>query len=119
MARPKFLVFSAEDTFSPVIWDDGEVANGEVDYFWLDKEYISLSSVIGLKEWYSKADQYDPCDNLGQFTTEGMEEWINQGYEFALRIRKMIPKDIKLYYGYRHQFGDNHWRFCSAYISES
>jgi hypothetical protein len=48
--------------------------------------------------------------------TEGMEEWINQGYEFAKQIRAMIPKEIGLYYAYWHQFGDGEWRWCKAYI---
>ena len=45
-----------------------------------------------------------------------MEEWINQGYRYALQVRDMQPEDIALYYGYWHQFGDGEWRFCRAYI---
>ena len=64
-----------------------------------------------------QADKYDPYTDIAQFTTEGMEEWINHGYEFAKQIRKIIPKDIALYYAFWHHFGDGKWRWCKAYIA--
>lgn len=54
----------------------------------------------------------------GSLGTEGMEEWINQGHEYATQVNKLLPKDIDLYYGYWHQFGDGKWRFCKAYLSK-
>lgn len=113
---PKYIKFMAEDTFAPLIWDDEACGIGYYDSFYIgDKEY-SLSSLEGIKEWYFKADKYDPYTDIDQFTTEGMEEWINQGYEYAKQIRAMIPKNIDLYYCYWHQFGDGKWRHCEAYM---
>ena len=80
-----------------------------------DEEY-STSSIVGLKEWFMQANKYEPYTDIAQFTTEGIEEWINQGYEFAKQLRSIIPKDIKLYYGYWHQFGDGKWRCREVYI---
>ena len=47
-----------------------------------------------------------------------MEDWINQGYEYATQVNKMLPQDINLYYGYWHQFGDGKWIYCKAYLSK-
>jgi len=118
MARTKYIVMHAEDTFSPLFWDDDDAGIGDVDSLDIDDEEISLSSLIGLKEWFIQADKYDPYTDVSKFTTEGMEEWINNGYEYALQVNKILPKDIDLYYGYWHQFGDGKWRFCKAYLSK-
>ena len=71
---------------------------------------------MGLKEWFMQANKYEPYTDIAQFTTEGIEEWINQGYEFAKQLRSIMPKDIKLYYGYWYQFGDGKWRCREVYI---
>lgn len=118
MARTKYIVMHAEDTFAPLFWDDDNVGIGDVDSFDIDDEEISLSSLTGLNEWFSKADMFDPYTDVSTFTSEGMEEWINQGYEYAVQVNKMLPKDIDLYYGYWHQFGDGKWRFCKAYLNK-
>ena len=116
-AYPKYVVFLAEDTFSSLSWDDADAGLGAVAHFRIgDKEY-SLESLEGIKEWFYKADKYDPYSDVTDFQVEGMEEWINQGYRYALQVRDMQPEDIALYYGYWHQFGDGEWRFCRAYIS--
>ena len=93
--------------------------SGDYDLFFIGDDEYSTSSIKGFKEWFCQADKYDPYSDVAKFTTEGMEEWINQGYEFAKQIRAMIPKEIKLYYGYWHQFGDGNWRMCRAYITSS
>ena len=116
-AYPKYVVFMAEDTFSSLLWDDEDAGIGDVEHLWIgDKEY-SLESLEGIKEWFYKADKYDPYSDVTDFQVEGMEEWINQGYRYALQVRDMLPEDIALYYGYWHQFGDGKWRYCRAYIS--
>lgn len=114
--KTKHIVMMAEDTFSPLFWDDEDVGIGDYESFFIGDDEFVLSSLAGLKEWYLKADKYDSYSGVAQFTTEGMEEWINQGYEYAKRIRLMIPKDIKLFYSYLHQFGDGRWIRCWAYI---
>lgn len=109
----------AEDTFAPLFWDDEDNGIGDVDSFEIEGKEYSLSSLKGLKEWFSQADKFDPYTDVSTFTTEGMESWINEGYEFALQINNMLPTEIELYYGYWHQFGDKKWRFCKAYISKN
>lgn len=114
--EPIYVVFMAADTYSSILWDDEGCAIGDTKSFsYGDGEY-SLSSLKGLMEWYLQADKYDPYTDVEKFTTVGMEDWINQGYEYAKQIRKMIPKETKLFYEYWHQFGDGHWRSCRAYI---
>ncbi len=114
---PEAIVFAPDTTYSPLFWDEEGAAIGDYDYFLIGDEEYSTSSIKGLEDWFFKADKYDPYTDIAEFTTEGMEEWINQGYEFAKQMRAIIPKEIELYYGFWHQFGDVRWRYCKAYIS--
>lgn len=114
--KPKYIVLKAIDSSSLLFWDDKDVGIGDVDSFYIGDDEYSMSSLEGLNEWFLQADIYDPFEVFGEFTTEGMEEWINQGYEYAKQLRALIPKDVKLYYAYLHQFGDGKWRHCEAYI---
>ncbi|MBR5082119.1 MAG: hypothetical protein IKX35_06745 [Bacteroidales bacterium] len=114
--NPQFLVFMAEDTFAPLFWDDKDVGIGDVDSFYIGENEYDLSSLIGLKEWFSHADRYDPYSAITDFNRIGMGDWINQGYEFAKQIRKMIPKEIDLYYSFWHQFNTD-WKCCRVLIT--
>ena len=116
-AYPKYVVFMAEDTFSSLLWDDEDAGIGDVEHFWIGAKEYSLESLVGLKEWFYKADKYGPYTDVTDFQVERMEEWINQGYRYALQVRDILPENIALYFGYWHQFGDGKWRFCRAYIS--
>ena len=116
---PRYIIFMAEDTFSSLIWDDEDCGIGDVDCFRIgDKEY-SLESLEGIKEWFYQADKYDPYSDVTDFQVEGMEEWINKGYQYALQVRDILPDNIALYYGFWHQFGDGKWRYCRAYLSNN
>lgn len=115
--NPEYIVFMAEDTFSPLFWDEDDVGIGDDKSFYIGDDEYSISLLIGIKEWFMQADKYDPYTDVTQFTTEGMEDWINQGYEYAKLLRSIIPRSIDLYYGFWHQFGDGRWRCCRAYIS--
>ncbi len=108
----------AEDSFAPLFWDDDDTGIGDAYSISIDNKEISLSDLKGLKEWYCHADKYDPYTDVSTFTVEGMEEWINKGYEYALQVNELLQKDIDLYYGCWHQFGDGKWRFCKAYLSK-
>jgi len=115
--KPDSIIMEPDTTYSPLFWDEEETAIGDYDLFFIGDDEYSTSSIKGFKEWFCQADKYDPYSDVAKFTTEGMEEWINQGYEYAKQICAMIPKEIKLYYGYWHQFGDGKWRICRAYIT--
>ena len=113
---PKAIVIGPDTTYSPLFWDEEDVAIGDYDLFYIGDDEYSTSSIVGLKEWFMQTDKYDPYTDITEFTTEGMEEWINQGYEYARQLRAIIPQEISIYYGYWHQFGDEQWRWCKAYI---
>lgn len=115
---PEYIVMEPDTTYSPLFWNDEGMAIGEYDLFYIGDDEYKTSSIEGLKEWYLKADKYDPYTDIAEFTTEGMEEWINQGSEFAKQLRSIIPKEIEFYYGFWHQFGDGEWRCCKAYIAQ-
>ena len=106
-----------DTTYSPLFWDEEGAAIGDVDSFFIGSEEYSTASVEGLIEWFLQADKYDPYSDIATFTTRGMEEWINQGYKLAKKIRAMIPKDYDFYYGYWHKFGDEKWCCCKAYLA--
>ena len=108
----------AQDTFSPLFWDDEDCDIGDYTTLYLGDHEISLSRLIGLKEWFLQADKYDPYTDISTFNPECMDDWINQGYEYATQVNKMLPQDINLYYGYWHQFGDGKWIYCKAYLSK-
>lgn len=113
---PKSLDFFAQDTYSPLFWDDEDCGIGDEESFYIgDKEY-SLSSLMGFNEWFRQADKYDPYSDVAHFTQDGRDEWINQGYLYAKQIRQMIPKSVKLYYVYWHRFNDGEWSTCRVYI---
>ena len=114
---PRYIVFQADDTFSFLFWDDEDVAIGDYESFYIGDDEYTLNSLEGLKEWFYQADKYDPYTDVAQFTTDGMEEWINLGYEYAKQVRAILPKEVLLYYGFWQQFGDGHWRSCRAYIT--
>jgi len=114
----KNKVFAPDTSFSDLFYDDEGGAIGDYDSFFIGDVEYSTSSIEGLKEWFMLADKYDPYTEIAQFTTEGMEEWINQGYELAKQVLSLIPKGVCLYYGYWHQFGDGQWRWCKAYLAQ-
>ena len=87
---PKAIIIGPDTTYSPLFWDEDGAAIGDYDYFLIGDEEYSTSSIEGLKEWFIKADK---------------------------QLRAIIPEDIDVFYGYWHQFGDNHWRWCKAYIA--
>ena len=115
---PESIIMGPDTTYSPLFWDEEDVAIGYYDLFYIGDDEYSTSSIVGLKEWFMQTDKYDPYTDISEFTIEGMDEWINQGYEYAKQLRYIIPKEIELYYGFWHQFGDGHWRWCKAYIAK-
>ena len=114
--RLEYIVMEPDTTYSPLFWDEEGVAIGDYDLIFIGDKVYSTASIEGLKDWFMQADKYDPYTDIAEFTTEGIEDWINQGYKYAKQIRAMIPKEIEIYYGYWHQFGDGEWRMCRAYI---
>ena len=61
---------------------------------------------------------FDPYSDVEkEFNAIGFDEWVNQGYKYAVMLREFLPKDIDVYYGFWKDFGDNNWRYCKAYIT--
>lgn len=96
--KQQCIFFFALDTASPLIWRDKDTGIGDVNSFYIGEEEYSLSTLKGLKEWFSQADKYDPYTKVAAFTTEGLVEWNNQGCQYARQIKEMLPRDMKLFY---------------------
>lgn len=107
----------ADEILPFLFWDDKACAIGDFESFYINEEEYQLSSLDGLEEWFKQAAKYDPYAVVEPFTTEGMEEWINQGYRFAKQVREILPGGIDLYYQYWHQFDDSEWVACRALVN--
>ena len=110
----KEVLLHAETTSSGPFWD-GFCEIGRSDGFDVDGQFFD-TNFPGFKEWYLKADQFDPYSDVGVFNPDGYESWVNQGYEYAVMVRKIVPRGINVYYGFWKEFGDNEWLFCKTYI---
>lgn len=88
----KAIIIGPDTTYSSLFWNEKGAAIGDYDLFFIGDEEYSTSSIVALKEWFMQANKYDPYTDVAEFTTEGMEEWINQGYEFAKQLRAIIPQ---------------------------
>lgn len=115
--KPDAIIMEPDTTYSALFWDEEGAAVGDFDLFFIGDEEYSTASIEGFKDWFMQTDKYDPYTDIAEFTTEGMEEWINQGYEYAKQVRAILPKEIEIYYSFWHQFGDGKWRHCRAYIT--
>lgn len=112
------ITFEANTTYNGVFWDENEFCEiGDLeDIFLKNGKSIKLPAIQGLKEWHEKADIYDPYSSVTDFQIEGYEEWVNEGYRLAKAIKSFLPDYISLYYGFWHNFGDDNWTYCKAYI---
>jgi hypothetical protein len=111
------VILHAEDTYSGPFWDEDSCEIGRTDALYIDKKEYKVD-FPGFKEWYNKADKYDPFTDVEVFQKEGFDEWVNQGYFYAVMLRNMLPLDIDVYYGFWKDFGDGNWRYCKAYITK-
>lgn len=74
----KKVILHAEDTCSGPFWDEDSCEIGRTDAFFVKgKEY--KVDFPGFKEWYDKADVYDPFTDVANFQKEGFDKWVNEG----------------------------------------
>jgi hypothetical protein len=119
LKKPKeeIQLMAADVYFGPFWTHGGAKWIGDCDSFSLmDGREVDVSSVKGLKEWFSQAEKYDPYCVFEEFQPKGFEDWVNKGYELALEIKKLLPKDVVLYYAFSHKFGDSKWTICETRI---
>ena len=113
------IIFETDTSYSNIFWDEDGCEIGDFNTIYLEnKEVINLPDIAGLKEWHSKTDIYDPYTSHTEFQIDGFEDWVNEGYRFAMQIRKLLPDYVSLYYGFWHNFGDNEWRYCKSLITK-
>lgn len=112
--RKEITLSASEGTCAGPFWD-GFCEIGDCEELWIDGTCYKVD-ITGLKEWFLKADRYDPYTDMCEFIAEGFDEWVNEGYRHALMLRKTLPKDIDLYYGFWKNFGDAQWYYCKAYM---
>ena len=109
------VTLHAETTYAGPFWD-GFCNIGEYNELWIDDERYDIT-FPGFKEWYLQADKFDPYSDVDIFQINDFDDWINKGYEYAVMLRKLLPKEIDVFYGFWKDFGDGDWRYCKAYIS--
>lgn len=113
------ILFMAEDTFSGPFWTRGGACDiGGCETVFLENDVeIDVSPIKTLKKWYSQADKYDPYSAVEEFQPEGFQDWVNEGFEIAKQIKKILPKEVELYYGFMHDFGLSNWGYCETRIN--
>lgn len=117
MTAIKQVILHAETTYVGPFGEDGFCNIGEYNELWIDGVKYDID-FPGFKEWFFQADKFDPySDEEDEFNVEDFDNWVNQGYQYAIMLRKLLPKDIKVYYAFWKDFGDKNWRYCKAYIS--
>lgn len=110
----KTITLDADDmTLGPFQDEFGYIGNSE------EMEIDSKRYIVdfpGFNNWLKKARKYSPYSNPKGFSIDGLEEWINQGYNYAIMLRKLLPPHIDVYYGFWKDFGNGIWQFCKTYV---
>ena len=113
----KQVILHAESAYVGPFWENDFCNIGDYNELWIDDVKYEID-FPGFKEWFLQADQFDPYSDVEkEFNAIGFDEWVNQGYKYAVMLREFLPKDIDVYYGFWKDFGDNNWRYCKAYIT--
>ena len=114
--KTKQVILFAENTFVGPFWENSFCNIGEYNELWIEDVKYDID-FPGFKEWYMQADMFDPYSDVEcEFNVAGFDNWVNQGYKYAIMLRELLPADITVYYAFWKDFGDNNWRYCSAYI---
>ncbi|MBP3671073.1 MAG: hypothetical protein J6J06_03825 [Bacteroidaceae bacterium] len=113
--KTKQVTLHAETTYTGPFWD-GFCEIGDCYTLWIDEDKYDIN-FPGFKEWFMQADKYDPYSDVDKFQIDGFDNWIKQGYQYAVMLRNLLPIEIDVYYGFWNNFGDNNWRYCKAYIT--
>lgn len=110
------VILHAGDTCSGPFWDADNCEIGRYDSFSIGGTEYKIT-FSGFREWYEQADRFDPYTDVEVFNIDGFDDWVNQGYTFAVMLRKILPKEVDVFYAFWKNFGDGNWRYCKAYIS--
>ena len=113
------IMFMAEDTFSGPFWTRGGACDiGSCTTIFLENgDEIDVSSITEIESWYAQADNYDPYSAVEEFQHEGFQNWVIEEFEIVEKIRKILPTEVELYYGFMHEFGLGKWGFCETRIN--
>ena len=110
----KTITLHADDvTFGPFQDELGYIGNSKE--IQIDNKLYTID-FPGFHSWLKNIRRYSPYSNPKGFSTDGLEVWINQGYNYAIMLRKLLPHHIDVYYGFWKDFGDGTWRFCKTQI---
>lgn len=113
----KQVILFAENSCVGPFWENGFCNIGDCNELWVDDVMYRID-FPGFKEWYMQADKYDPYSDVEvKFNAAGYDDWVKQGYKYAVMLRKLLPQEIDVYYAFWKDFGDNQWRYCKAYIT--
>ena len=108
------IILHATNTFESPFWDGASNELGTYKSFIFENKEYKIK-FKGFKQWYAKSNQYDPFLFEEDFNPEGMDKWISKGYEFAMMLRELLPKEIEVCYGF-YQYLAGEWRFCSSNV---
>ena len=81
-----------------LFWKNGCCGNAECINLSVAPYKIDLISIEGLREWYDEFDNQDPMKDRPD---DEYYDWLTRGWDFALKIRQLLPPHVELFYEWR------------------
>ena len=81
-----------------LFWKKGCYGNAECLYLDTAPYEIDLMSIEGLREWYDEFNNQDPAKGRPD---DEYYDWLTRGWDFALKIRQLLPPHVELFYEWR------------------
>lgn len=77
-----------------LFWTNG-VCYGNADKVFADNQWIDLTVVKGLREWY---DEFCQRATDAEWERGGYDKWFAKGRALAFEIRRKLPQSVELFY---------------------
>ena len=107
--RGLYVKMEPDDDSNTVFWDEGGSAMGTIDELTIYKgkksQKINLTEFVwhkAMTEWH-KFFQENIHDEYKNINNTGWLKWWSKGWGLAKEVRKLLPEDVELTYGYSSQ----------------
>ena len=83
-----------------LFWHQRGGCCGNAEKFFVDTEdtVIDLSSMPEIRQWYDEFDDWSP---EVPWPSEDYRAWLNRGWNFAIKIRQLLPESVDLFYEWK------------------
>lgn len=89
-----------------LFWSQQAGCCGNADAFIVDTKNteIDLSDLPELREWYNHFDSQIP---EAEWPDEDYEQWYQEGWELAKKVRERMPPNVDLFYEWKYYSVDD------------